>query len=115
MVVGRVIQGAGGGIFPLAFGIVRDEFPREQVAGSIGILSSILGVGGGIGIVLGGVIVEHLDYHWLYLDPADRDHDRRARDLAVRARVAGSASRQGQLAGRGADDRRLQLCADRNL
>jgi EmrB/QacA subfamily drug resistance transporter len=69
MVVGRVIQGAGGGIFPLAFGIVRDEFPRDKVAGSIGTLSSILGVGGGIGIVLGGLIVEHLDYHWLYWIP----------------------------------------------
>jgi EmrB/QacA subfamily drug resistance transporter len=69
MVVGRVIQGAGGGIFPLAFGIVRDEFPREKVAGSIGMLSSILGVGGGIGIVIGGLIVEHLDYHWLYWIP----------------------------------------------
>jgi EmrB/QacA subfamily drug resistance transporter len=69
MVIGRVIQGAGGGIFPLAFGIVRDEFPRDRVAGSIGILSSILGIGGGIGIVLGGLIVEHLDYHWLYWIP----------------------------------------------
>ncbi len=69
MIVGRVIQGAGGGIFPLAFGIVRDEFPPQRVAGSIGILSSILGVGGGIGVVLGGVIVEHLNYHWLYWIP----------------------------------------------
>jgi EmrB/QacA subfamily drug resistance transporter len=69
MIVGRVIQGAGGGIFPLAFGIVRDEFPRDRVAGSIGLLSSILGVGGGVGIVLGGVIVEHLNYHWLFWIP----------------------------------------------
>jgi EmrB/QacA subfamily drug resistance transporter len=69
MVVGRVIQGAGGGIFPLAFGIVRDEFPRDKVAGSIGTLSSILGIGGGIGIVLGGLIVEHLNYHWLFWIP----------------------------------------------
>src|ERR1700689_5109110 len=69
MVVGRVIQGAGGGIFPLAFGIVRDEFPRDKVAGSIGMLSSILGFGGRVGIVLGGLIVEHLDYHWLYWIP----------------------------------------------
>jgi EmrB/QacA subfamily drug resistance transporter len=69
MIIGRVIQGAGGGIFPLAFGIVRDEFPREKVAGSIGVLSSILGVGGGIGIVLGGLIIEHLNYHWLYWLP----------------------------------------------
>jgi EmrB/QacA subfamily drug resistance transporter len=69
MVIGRIIQGAGGGIFPLAFGIVRDEFPPDEVAGSIGILSSILGIGGGVGIVLGGLIVEHLNYHWLYWIP----------------------------------------------
>ena len=32
VVAGRVLQGAGGGIFPLCFGIIRDEFPRERVA-----------------------------------------------------------------------------------
>jgi MFS family permease len=69
IIVARFIQGASGGIFPLAFGIVRDEFPREKVAGSIGLLSAILGVGAGIGIVLSGVIVEHLDYHWLFWIP----------------------------------------------
>src|SRR6201995_6002493 len=69
MIAGRFIQGVAGGIFPLAFGIVRDEFPREKVAGGIGLLSAILGVGGGIGIVLAGVIVENLDYHWLFWIP----------------------------------------------
>src|SRR6202453_3742835 len=69
IVLARFIQGAAGGIFPLAFGIVRDEFPREKVAGSIGLLSAILGVGAGIGIVLSGVIVEHLSYHWLFWLP----------------------------------------------
>src|SRR3954469_7886338 len=65
----RIIQGVAGGIFPLAFGIVRDEFPPEKVAGGIGLLSAILGVGGGAGIVLSGVIVEHLNYHWLFWLP----------------------------------------------
>jgi EmrB/QacA subfamily drug resistance transporter len=69
LILARVIQGAGGGIFPLAFGIVRDEFPPERVAGSIGVVSSILGVGGGIGIVIGGLIVEHLSWHWLFWVP----------------------------------------------
>ena len=69
IILARFIQGASGGIFPLAFGIVRDEFPREKVAGSIGLLSAILGVGAGIGIVLSGVIVEHLNYHWLFWIP----------------------------------------------
>jgi EmrB/QacA subfamily drug resistance transporter len=69
LIAGRVIQGAGGGIFPLAMGIVRDEFPAEKVPGSIGLLSALLGIGGGVGIVLAGVIVEHLDYHWLFWIP----------------------------------------------
>jgi EmrB/QacA subfamily drug resistance transporter len=69
LIAARVIQGAGGGIFPLAFGIIRDEFPREKVAGAIGLLSAILGIGGGAGIVLGGLIVEHLSWHWLFWLP----------------------------------------------
>jgi EmrB/QacA subfamily drug resistance transporter len=69
LIAARFIQGIGGGIFPLSFGIVRDEFPQHKVAGGIGLLSAILGVGGGVGIVLSGVIVEHLDYHWLFWLP----------------------------------------------
>ncbi len=69
LIVARVIQGVAGGIFPLAFSIIRDEFPPERVAGSIGILSSVLGIGGGGGLVLGAVIVEHLGWHWLFWAP----------------------------------------------
>src|ERR1700693_5850162 len=65
VIVARVIQGVAGGIFPLAFSIARDEFPQDRVAGSIGLMSSILGVGGGCGLVIGGLIVEHLSWHWL--------------------------------------------------
>ena len=38
LIVARVVQGVGGGIFPLAFSIARDEFPKERVAGSIGLM-----------------------------------------------------------------------------
>ncbi|HEV3053172.1 MAG TPA: MFS transporter [Solirubrobacteraceae bacterium] len=69
LIVARVIQGVGGGIFPLAFSIARDEFPPERVAGSIGLMSSILGVGGGCGLVIGGLIIEHLSWHWLFWIP----------------------------------------------
>ena len=69
LIVARVIQGVAGGIFPLSFSIVRDEFPRERVAGSIGLISAILGVGGGAGLVLGAVIVEDLSWHWLFWSP----------------------------------------------
>jgi EmrB/QacA subfamily drug resistance transporter len=69
LIVARVIQGVGGGIFPLAFSIARDEFPPEKVAGSIGLMSSILGVGGGVGLVVGALIVQHLGWHWLFWIP----------------------------------------------
>jgi EmrB/QacA subfamily drug resistance transporter len=69
LIVARVIQGVAGGIFPLSFGIARDEFPADRVAGSIGLMSAILGVGGGLGLVLGGVIDEHLSWHWLFWIP----------------------------------------------
>jgi EmrB/QacA subfamily drug resistance transporter len=69
LIVARVIQGVAGGIFPLAFSIARDEFPRERVAGSIGLISSILGIGGGVGLVMGAVIVEHLGWRWLFWPP----------------------------------------------
>jgi EmrB/QacA subfamily drug resistance transporter len=69
MVAGRVVQGVGGGIFPLAFSIIRDEFPREKVSGGIGLMSSLIGVGGGAGVVLAGVIVSRMSYHWLFWFP----------------------------------------------
>jgi EmrB/QacA subfamily drug resistance transporter len=69
LIAARVIQGVAGGIFPLAFSIVRDEFPRDKIAGAIGLMSSILGVGAGIGLVAGALIVEHLGWHWLFWIP----------------------------------------------
>jgi MFS family permease len=37
VVAGRVVQGIGGGILPLCFAIIRDEFPRERVARGVGL------------------------------------------------------------------------------
>ncbi len=69
LILARVIQGVAGGIFPLAFSIARDEFPPDKVAGSIGLMSSILGIGAGCGLVAGALIDEHLGWHWLFWIP----------------------------------------------
>jgi MFS family permease len=69
MLAGRAIQGTGGAVFPLAFGIIRDEFPKDRVSTGIGVMSAILGIGAGGGIILAGPIVEHLSYHWLFWIP----------------------------------------------
>jgi EmrB/QacA subfamily drug resistance transporter len=69
LIVARVIQGVAGGIFPLSFSIIRDEFPEDRVPGSIGLMSAVLGIGGGFGLVVGGLIDEHLNWHWLFWIP----------------------------------------------
>ena len=74
MLAGRAVQGVGGAVFPLAFGIVRDELPRERVAGAIGLVSSLLGIGAGLGLVVAGL-------------------DRRAARLAVAVLAAAGGAR----------------------
>ncbi|MEV4760775.1 MFS transporter [Micromonospora sp. NPDC049559] len=69
MLVGRAVQGLGGGVIPLAFGIIRDELPRERVAGAVGVIAALIAVGSGLGIVLAGPIVTVLDYRALFWIP----------------------------------------------
>ncbi|MGO8961825.1 MAG: MFS transporter [Streptosporangiaceae bacterium] len=69
LIVARVIQGIGGGMVPVAFGIIRDEFPAAKVAGAVGAIAALTAVGAGLGIVLAGPIVDLLDYHWLFWLP----------------------------------------------
>jgi len=69
LIVARAIQGIGGAVLPLSFGIIRDEFPATKVATGVGIVAAMAAVGGGAGIVLAGPIVSHLNYHWLFWIP----------------------------------------------
>jgi EmrB/QacA subfamily drug resistance transporter len=69
MIVARIIQGVGGGVLPLSFGIIRDEFPEAKIPGAVGVVASLAAVGAGVGLVLAGPIVSALDYHWLFWFP----------------------------------------------
>ena len=66
VLAGRTVQGTGAAIMPLAIGIVRDELPRARVAVAIGLLSSMLGIGGGAALVLAGILVDHVGLSWLF-------------------------------------------------
>ena len=57
-------------MLPVGFGIIRDEFPADKVAGTVGILAALLAVGGSLGIVLAGPIVNALSWRWLFWLPA---------------------------------------------
>src|SRR5262252_5438677 len=45
MIVARVIQGLAGGMLPVAFGIIRDEFPAEKVTVAVGMIAALTAVG----------------------------------------------------------------------
>jgi EmrB/QacA subfamily drug resistance transporter len=63
----RVLQGTGGAVFPLSFAIIADEFPRERVGLAMGLVSAVLGAGGGLALVASGLIVDHLSWRWLFI------------------------------------------------
>jgi MFS family permease len=62
LIMFRALQGVGMGIFPLAYGIVRDTFPRKLIPLAIGIISSMFSIGVSIGLLGGGWIVAHYDW-----------------------------------------------------
>ena len=69
LLIGRVLQGVGGALFPLAFGLIRDTVPRERVTGAIGAMSAIIGIGGAAGSVLAGPLSESVGWRGLFLVP----------------------------------------------
>jgi EmrB/QacA subfamily drug resistance transporter len=66
VLAGRTVQGTGAAILPLAIGIVRDELPADRMGVGIGTLSSMLGVGGALALVLAGPLAEHAGLSWLF-------------------------------------------------
>ncbi len=58
----RAIQGIGMAMFPIAFSIIRDSFPREKLSIGQGVISSMFASGAVIGLSVGGAIIKH--YGW---------------------------------------------------
>jgi MFS family permease len=69
LIVARVLQGVGGALFPLAFGLLRDVMPRERLTGAIGATSAIIGIGGAAGSVLAGPLAELLGWRGIFAVP----------------------------------------------
>jgi EmrB/QacA subfamily drug resistance transporter len=69
LIAARILQGLGGAVFPVSFGILRDEFPPARVSSAIGGMAAVIATGSGLGIVLAGPIVGALDWRWLFWLP----------------------------------------------
>lgn len=70
LIAARVVQGIAGGVLPLSFGIIRDTFPEKRISPAISILSSLIAVGMGAGLVAGGPVIDVLGVPWLFWLPA---------------------------------------------
>lgn len=67
LIVFRAIQGIGGAVYPLCFSIIRDEMPARKMGVAMGLISAMLGVGGGLGLVMSGLIVDHGSWRLLFI------------------------------------------------
>ena len=68
MLIGfRALQGIGGGILMgNTFSISGDLFPPSERAKYMGIFAAVFGIGGLIGPLLGGLIVDALNWRWVF-------------------------------------------------
>ncbi|PVC96164.1 MFS transporter [Streptomyces sp. CS090A] len=70
MIVGRALQGFAMGAIPLGIGIMRDELPREKLGSAMALMSSSIGVGGGLALPAAALVAQHADWHALFLGSA---------------------------------------------
>jgi predicted MFS family arabinose efflux permease len=57
LLVGRILQGASYGLFPLSISVLRRELPERRLGVAMAIVSSTLAVGGVAGLVATGLLV----------------------------------------------------------
>lgn len=68
LIIYRGLQGIGGGmIMPLSQTIIGDIFTAEQRAKWQGVFGALFGLSSVIGPFLGGLIVDHISWHWIFL------------------------------------------------
>src|SRR4026207_636232 len=67
LIVARVIQGIGISMFPIAFGIIRDQLPKEKLAIGVGVFSSMFAAGSVVGLAVGGSIIQSFGWHATFL------------------------------------------------
>ncbi|MET0238824.1 MAG: MFS transporter, partial [Sphingobium sp.] len=66
IIAGRAIQGLAGAILPLCFGIAREALPLNKVPYGVSAIGSTAVVSAGLGVLLGGIIVDRLEWFAIF-------------------------------------------------
>jgi EmrB/QacA subfamily drug resistance transporter len=67
LVLSRVIQALGAAlIVPSSMALMLPEFPVERRSGAVGITASMGGLGAALGPAIGGLLVDHLGWRWIF-------------------------------------------------
>ncbi|MGA5037940.1 MFS transporter [Streptomyces capoamus] len=70
MIAGRTLQGFAMGAIPLGIGLMRDMLPREKLGSAMALMSSSIGVGGGLALPAAALVAQHTDWHALFYGAA---------------------------------------------
>ncbi|MFI6204834.1 MFS transporter [Streptomyces sp. NPDC051041] len=70
MIAGRTLQGFAMGAVPLGIGLMRDLLPRERLGSAMALMSSSIGVGGGLALPAAALVAQHADWHALFYGAA---------------------------------------------
>jgi len=67
ILIGRAMQGLSVTVLSLGIGVLRENLDMERLPMSVGFLTSAQGIGSVSGLIFGGMIVDHFDWHWLFV------------------------------------------------
>lgn len=62
----RAVQGTGMAMFPLAFALIGEEFPKEKIAGAQGIVAAMFSAGASIGLIGGAYLTQAFGWQFTY-------------------------------------------------
>ncbi|MCB2075734.1 MAG: MFS transporter [Novosphingobium sp.] len=62
IIAGRAIQGVSMAILPLGFGILREHVDNRHLGLGVSVIGATYTVGGGVGVVIGGLVVDN--WYW---------------------------------------------------